>query len=69
MKTGHVIGGIEIFLLAALPAWMQSPTGTAFLHAHLAIADIIGAAYVGWRAIDLAQRVSTNPTQPIEEQK
>lgn len=64
MKPSHIIGGVEIFILAALPAWMQSSTGTSFLHSHMAVADVIAAAYVGFRAVNLA--LKANPTQPAK---
>ena len=65
MKWQHVLTGIEIFLLAALPAWLQSPTGSAFIHSHVSIADVIAAAYVGFRAVNLATSVA-NPVQPVQ---
>lgn len=70
MKTYHVLCGVEIFLLAALPSWLQSPTGIQFLHAHMAIADGIGAAYVGFRAVSLAMKQNPKtPAEPAKEQQ
>lgn len=64
MKLVHYVAGIEIFFLAGLPAWLQSPTGKSFIHSHDAIADLMAAAYVGFRAVKLAQNVSQDNTQP-----
>lgn len=66
MKPEHIVGGVEIFLLAAVPAWVQSPSGKQFLHTHIAIADTIASAYVGFRAVDMARRIQANPQSPAE---
>lgn len=69
MNWRHGFAGIEIFALAALPAWMQSPTGTYFLHSHVAIADLVASAYVGFRSVQLALKVQSRPTPPAEPAK
>ena len=66
MKVANILGGVEIFLLAAVPAWVQSPSGKQFLHTHIAIADTIASAYVGFRAVDMARRIQANPQSPAE---
>lgn len=65
----HIVGGAEIFLLAALPAWVQSPTGKGFLTQHAAIADGLAAAYVGFRAVQLALQPggAADPLPPAPE--
>lgn len=69
VKLGHIPIGAEIFVLAALPAWMQSPTGSTFLHAHMSIADLVAAAYVGFRAVKLAADMNKDQPTPAEPGK
>jgi len=71
MSRRHLLGGIEIFLLAAFPAWAQSTTGQSFVHQHLAIADLLWAAYTGFRAVQvkltLEKQNDVAPAAPAEE--
>lgn len=67
MKIQHVTGGVEIFLLAALPAWLQSPSGKSFMTTHGGICDLVLAAYVGLRAVKMAlETQAPNPTAPAQ---
>lgn len=68
IKAAHIPLGVEIFLLAAFPAWAQSPTGSSFLHSHMSIADLVAAAYVGFRSVKLAADMKNQPT-PAEPEK
>lgn len=71
MNRRHLLGGIEIFLLAAFPAWVQSTTGQALTHQHLAIADLLWAAYTGFRAVQIKLQLeatnSITPEAPAKE--
>lgn len=51
INFAHVLTFLEVGLLSAVPAWVQSPTGSAFLHGHQGIADAAWAAYTGYRAV------------------
>lgn len=65
MNRQHILGGIEIFVLSALPSWLQSSTGKTFLSSHLGIADALFAGYVGLRAVGLTLKVQQqNPLPP-----
>lgn len=50
LRWGHLAIGLEAFVLSTALSWIQTPTGKQWIGAHVAVADIIGSAYIGLNA-------------------
>jgi hypothetical protein len=50
LSWAHVAIGLEAGIMSTALSWIQTPSGKQWLSLHVAIADIIGSAYIGLNA-------------------